>query len=53
LVEGRGKRAFVDPDDPRHPRHRRRPSGQAVDEKNVGSEPQAAGWDAARVNKSA
>jgi hypothetical protein len=22
LVEGRGKRAFVPPDDPRHPRHR-------------------------------
>jgi hypothetical protein len=24
LVEGRGKRAFVPPDDPRHPRHRGR-----------------------------
>ena len=26
LVEGRGRRAFVAPDDPRHPRHRRRPT---------------------------
>lgn len=25
LVEGRGKRAFVAPEDPRHPRHKRRP----------------------------
>ena len=27
LVEGKGKRAFVPPDDPRHPRQARRPAG--------------------------
>ena len=29
LVEGRGKRAFVAPDDPRHPRHANAPPGAA------------------------
>ena len=28
LVDGTGKRPFVPPDDPRHPRHRRRPTDQ-------------------------
>ena len=29
LVEGRGKRPFVPPDDPRHPRHAHAPPGEA------------------------
>jgi hypothetical protein len=37
LVPGTGKRAFVPPDDPRHPRHRSAPAGPAAPDKRMSS----------------